>query len=83
MNEYIRELESFSDKMWLNKPEDIDRMLNRGGAKNKNFPVVLFARTDASLHQIPCISFILKPKRRKAILKHCRDLPPSIFRFWE
>lgn len=47
MYELVRELEAYSNEMWLNQPKDIDRMLSRNGACGSNFTIIMFARTDA------------------------------------
>lgn len=46
MNELIMELEAHSQKMWTEKPADIDRMLERKGARGSNLTIVSFVKME-------------------------------------
>lgn len=46
MNELIMELDANAQKMWTEKPADIDRMLRRKGARGSNLTIVAFVKMD-------------------------------------
>lgn len=46
MNELIMELEAHAQKMWTEKPDDIDRMLERKGACGSNLTIVSFVKME-------------------------------------
>lgn len=46
MSEFVREIESKLAEMWTDHPADIDRMLERKGARGSHFTIVMFVKTD-------------------------------------
>ncbi|MBN2441564.1 MAG: hypothetical protein JXJ04_09455, partial [Spirochaetales bacterium] len=81
LDETVMEIQKEREKIWLEKPEDINLLRKKIGTKNQNFTIVMYANSDTQAMVKYLFNFLEASKQRKIDINTMKNITIQILKF--